>query len=186
MNQDLFAQSAPLKKAFGVESFTSALQHVNKDGEAFLHELCHVLALEHRGVVVELKDAFGVQSFRSGCLSDRVDEAISTLEPLDRAENECETLAIELLLMEASGHIDIRRKPESLGIFLKDIWDGQPTVLRRKMFKRSFRQFVLRILELRDTDWIRDAASKAPHRVRYWRNKCASPSTSGPTKTSRT
>jgi len=185
MNQDLFAQSAPLKKTFGVESFTNALRHVNKDGEAFLHELCHVLSLEHRGVVVELKDSYRSNPGWSLCLSNRVDAAVQSLEPLARSENECEALAIELLLMESSGHIDIRRKPETLGIFLRDIWEGQPALLRRKMFNRSFRKFVLHILELRDQDWIRDAASKAPHRVRYWRNKCASPSTSGPTTTSR-
>lgn len=175
MSKDLFRASAPLRKAFGVEPFYNALApSVNADGEAFLHELCHVVSLENSGVRVKLASAWKKNAYTSQALSELVNNALDEMTPEARYENECETLAIELLLLESNGFVDIREKPEKLGVFLRPIWSSQPASLRR-YFKRSFKKFVLRILELRDDPRTREAAPKVVQRAQYWRNKCSPP-----------
>lgn len=166
--KDLFIRAAPLRKKFGVEPFRCVINSVSPMGEAFIHELCHVVTLEKHGVFIPLRPSYGSSEWLPSGLSSRLGLRIDVLSKAERAENECETLAVEVLLLEMNGHLDIRNDPSLLGMFLRDLWDGQPYFFKKR-FDRSFKKFVLHILELRDTDWIRSAAVSVRRRVRYWR-----------------
>jgi hypothetical protein len=165
---NLFRAAAPLRARFGVEPFYSALR-INRSGEAFIHELCHIVTLERRGLRVPLRPSLRTKAYTSNSLSERIGKAIKKLSQKAQVANECETLAVEVLLLELNGYLDIRNDPEKLGVFLKDIWVSQSYDLRVRVFRWNFKKFVLRILTLRDEDWIRDAAKKVRRRVRYWR-----------------
>lgn len=166
--RDLFFYAAPLRKRFGVEPFRCVINTVSSNGEAFVHELCHVVTLEKSGVFIPLRPSKGSSEWNSSGLSSRLGLRINVLSKTERTENECEALAVEVLLLEMNGHLDIRNDPALLGLFLRDLWDGQPHFFKKR-FDRSFKKFVLHILELRDTDWIRKAAISVRRRVRYWR-----------------